>query len=258
MSSSAARALRILAAVGDSGRSMGVTEIARTIGTAPGTAFRGLDALQRAGLLLRHVSAPRYGLGPAALGLRQALLARFPIRDMCLPYLRQLASASGEATSLQGRIGWYAVRLATAPGTAEVTSAANLGAAQPLSVDAAGRAILAFLEPNHTTRHFAWSSARGFASQAALERDLAAIRTRGYAQDGAGQSAMAFPIRLRYQAFASVAIEGSGRAGAAAKTGSVRQWGEIVRAIEAIVRANPALAHSPFEHLDPDEIVLAS
>ncbi len=106
---------------------MGVSEIARAIGTAPGTAFRGLDALQRAGLLARHPSMPRYGLGPTASGLRQTLLALFPIRDVCLPYLRQLASASGEATSLHVRIGWYSARIATAPGTAEVTSAANSG-----------------------------------------------------------------------------------------------------------------------------------
>ena len=253
MSSSAARALRILAAVGDSGRPMGVTEIARAIGTAPGTAFRGLDALQRAGLLVRHASAPRYGLGPAALGLRQTLLALFPIRDVCLPYLRQLASASGEATSLHVRIGWYSARIATAPGTAEVTSAASLGAAQSLSADAAGRAILAFLERNQAAQQFAWASARGIAVPAALERDLAAIRARGYAQ-GRGEGGVAFPICLRDQAFASVAVEGSGPLEAA----PLREWGEIAHAIQAVVSANPAFARQPFQHLDPDEIVLPS
>jgi len=38
MSSSARRALKILAAVGEPGRPMGVTEIARALGIAPGTA----------------------------------------------------------------------------------------------------------------------------------------------------------------------------------------------------------------------------
>jgi DNA-binding IclR family transcriptional regulator len=236
---------------------MGVTEIARAIGTAPGTAFRGLDALQRAGLLARHASAPRYGLGPAALGLRQTLLTLFPIREMCLPYLRQLASAAGETTSLHVRIGWYAVRFATAPGTAEVTSAANLGAAQFLSAGIAGRAILAGLERNQAARYLAWASARGLARPAALERDLAAIRVRGYAQGG-GDGAIAFPIRLWDQAFASVAIEGFSPGAAAAKTAPLREWSEIVGAIEAVVRANPALARSPFEHLEPDEIMLPS
>ena len=128
MSSSAKRALKILAAVGHSGRAMGVTEIARALGVAPGTAFRGLDALQRANLLARHPALPRYVLGPSALGLRQSLLSLFPIRDVCLPYLRQLASASGETSSLHVRIGWYAARIATAPGAAEMTSGASSAA----------------------------------------------------------------------------------------------------------------------------------
>src|SRR5215510_15063041 len=100
MSSSAKRALKLLAAVGESGRPMGVTEIARTLGIAPGTAFRGLDALQSASLLSRDPSAPRFILGPAALGLRQTLLSLFRIRDVCVPYLRQLSSKSGETSSL--------------------------------------------------------------------------------------------------------------------------------------------------------------
>ena len=257
MSSSARRALKILAAVGDSGRPLGVTEIARALGIAPGTAFRGLDALQRANLLARQPSAPRYGLGPAALGLRQSLLSLFRIRELCLPYLRQLSSASGETSSLHVRIGWYAARIATAPGTAEVTSGASLSGAQLLSADVPGRAILAHLGRSQVARHLAWATARGIVIQAGLERELAAIRARGFAH-GSSLGAMAFPIRKADQAFAAVAIEGSGVAGTASKNDPVPEWRETARAIERLVRANPALSHQPFEHFDPDEVILPS
>src|SRR5215510_15291327 len=106
MSSSAKRALKLLAAVGETGRPMGVTEIARSLGIAPGTAFRGLDALQSAGLLARQPLSSGFVLGPATLGLRHSLLSLFRIRDVCLPYLHQLASASGDASALHVRIGW--------------------------------------------------------------------------------------------------------------------------------------------------------
>ena len=256
MSSSAKRALKILAAVGTSGRSMGVTEIARAVGTAPGTAFRGLDALQRAGLLARHPSAPRYVLGPAALGLRQTLLSQFRIRDVCLPYLRQLASATGETSSLHVRIGWYAARIATSPGAGEVTSGAILRGAERLSADFVGRAILAHLEKSEIGRHLGWLSANGVKSPAGLERELAAIRGRGFAQGSHGrESGLAFPIRKLDQAFASVAIEGSGFA---SKMALIPECEEVARAIEAVVRANPALSHQPFEQIDPDVIVLPS
>ncbi len=128
-----------------------------------------------------------------------------------------------------------------------------LGTAQLLSADSGGRAILAFLERNQAVRYLAWASSRGIAIPVTLERDLAAIRARGYAQ-GSGEGGVAFPILLRDQSFASVAIEGLGPLEAA----PLREWGEIVRAVQAVVSANPALARQPFQHLDPDEVVLPS
>jgi DNA-binding IclR family transcriptional regulator len=259
MSSSARRALKILAAVGDSGRPMGVSEIARALDIAPGTAFRGLDALIRANLVARHPAAPRYVLGSSALALRQSLLSLFRIRDVCLPYLHQLASASGETSSLHVRIGWYAARIATAPGAGEVTSGASLEGAQPLSAGFCGLAILAHLDRREAARHLAWLSARGLDRPAGIERELAAIRARGFARGAApGPLGIALPIRKSDQAVAAIAVEGPGFAGAASKAGPPAEWCDIARAIEALLRANPALAHQPFEHLDPDEILLAS
>jgi DNA-binding IclR family transcriptional regulator len=101
-------------------------------------------------------------------------------------------------------------------------------------------------------------SAHGVKLPAGLERELAAIRARGFAHGSNGrESGLAFPIRKLDQAFASVAIEGSGYV-AAAKAAPVPEWQEIARAIEAVVRANPALGNQPFQHIDPDVIVLPS
>ena len=257
MSSSARRALKLLAAIGESGQPMGVTEIARTLGIAPGTAFRGLDALQNAGLLTRHPSAPRFVLGPAALGLRQGLLAQFRIRDVCLPYLRQLASASGETSSLHVRIGWYVSRIAVAPGTAEVTSGAILKGTQLLSAEPSGRTILAHIPRNQLARFLAWATARGIVIPASLERELAALRARGFAASSPPDTgAVAFVIRKSDQAFASVVLEGPGLPGAALSSERIAECRAIAGAIEALVRVNPDIGRQPFEHIDPDEIVL--
>lgn len=257
MSSSAKRALKILAAVGETGRPMGVTEVARVLGITPGTAFRGLDALQSAGLLTRHPSAPRFVLGPAALGLRQSLLSLFRIGDISLPYLRQLASASGETSSLHVRIGWYAARAAIAPGSAEVTSGAIPKGAQPLSAEPSGRAILAHLPPNQVARFLAWATARGIVIPASLERELAALRARGFAASSPPDSgAVAFAIRKSDQAFASVALEGPGLPGDALSSERIAECRAIAGAIEALVRVNPDIGRQPFEHIDPDDIVL--
>src|SRR5262249_60989271 len=145
MMSSAGRALRILETVGAAERPLGRPETGQALGIPAGTAFRGLDALERAGYLARFQASPKFVLGKRVSALRQSLLARFPIRDVTAPYLRQLAFASGETVSLTVRLGWHGLRIATASGTNEVTSSAPLGGVRPLAEGLAGRAILAWL-----------------------------------------------------------------------------------------------------------------
>jgi IclR family acetate operon transcriptional repressor len=255
MSSSAKRALKILAAVGESGRPMGVTEIARTLNIAPGTAFRSLDALQTAHLLARDPRAPRYALGSAALGLRQSLLAQFRIRDVATPYLRQLASATGETCSLHVRIGWYAACVATAHGSTEMTADVTAVGVQALSAHAAGRAILAHITHNQIDRYRAWATARGIVIPKTLERELGVIRARGFVLGApSATNPVAFPILKADQAFAALSLD----RGEAPSNQPPAEAREIARALAALVRANPALAHQPFEHFDPDEVVLPS
>jgi DNA-binding IclR family transcriptional regulator len=258
MSSSAKRALKILGTLGESGRPMGVTEIARTVDEAPGTVFRSLDALQRGGLVARHQSVARYAQGPAALAIRQRLLSMFPIRDTCLPFLRQLASLSGESTSLHVRIGWHAARVLTVPGSGEVTSTSRLAAVQVLSRGYAGLAILAHLNAADVARHFAWAAGSDAQTDRAIRRELVAIRRRGYARGLPPEAGIAFPIREQDQAFAAISIDSPDAAVMAREDRHKQKWCEVISAIENLVRANPTLADQPFQHLDPDEVLLPS
>ena len=248
MSSSARRALRILETVGAAERPLGATEIGRALGISAGTVFRGLDALERAGFLARFQASPKFVLGKSVAALRQNLLARFPIRDVCAPYLRQLAFASGETASLTVRLGWHGLRIAAAPGTNEVTSAPPLGAVRPLGEGCAGRAILAFLDPDAPDAK-------------PLARELAAIRRRGFATEetafARGRAGVAFPLRRDGQAIAAIAIDGPvvDLARPAAHD-DLPRWREIIASVERLAQARPALFTGPFDHLDPNDIVL--
>ena len=248
MSTSAARALRILETVGAAERPLGPTEIGRTLGISAGTAFRGLDALERAGWLARFQASPKFVLGKSVAALRQNLLARFPIRDVTAPYLRQLAFASGETVSLTVRLGRHGLRISSAPGTNEVTSAPPLGAVRPLGEGCAGRAILAHLAPD-------------VPEAGRLARALAEIRQRGFATEetafARGRAALAFPLRRDGQAIAAIAIEGPvvDLENPAAHD-DLPRWREIIRSVERLAQARPALFAGPFDHLDPDDIVL--
>ncbi len=263
MSSSARRALRILEAVGAAERPVGATEVGRALGLSAGTVFRGLDALERAGYVARFQASARYVLGASVGGLRQTLLAQFPIRDICMPYLRQLAFASGETASLTVRLGWYGVRIAAAPGTNEVTSSPPLGAARLLSDGGACRAILALLGSAGAVDFSAWGRAHGKSvpEKKALDRDLKAIRERGFAVEetafARGRAALALPVRGGDQAVAAIAVEGPVLDLRRPESHpELPHWREIVRSVERLVQARPALLAGPFDHLDPATIVL--
>jgi DNA-binding IclR family transcriptional regulator len=264
MSSSARRALRILQTLGSGDRPLGVTEIARRLGIPAGTVFRGLDALERAGYVARYQASSRYVLGGAVAQLRQHLLAHFPMRDICMPYLRQLAFASGETTSLSVPVGWYAVRIAAAPGTNEVTSSAPLGQVRTLATDAAGRAILAFLPRAKAMSFATWAARHGHRSPvlSTLAAELRAIRERGFAVEetafARGHAALAMPICDADRAIAAISVEGPVLdLGDPAYHTDLARWIDIVRPFEHLIRARPMLFANPFDHLDPDGIVLA-
>ena len=159
MSSSARRALRILETVGAAERPLGATEIGRALGISAGTVVSRPRCARARRLCWRASSRRRNSCSARRVAaLRQNLLARFPIRDVCMPYLRQLAFASGETASLTVRLGWYGVRIAAAPGTNEVTSAPPLGAVRPLGEGCASRAILAVLAPGAAADYAAWGA----------------------------------------------------------------------------------------------------
>jgi DNA-binding IclR family transcriptional regulator len=260
MSSSTRRALHILEQVGAAEHPLGATEIGRALGISAGTVFRGLDALERAGYVGRFQSSAKFVLGKTVGALRQNLFARFAIRDICMPYLRQLAFASGETASLTVRLGWYGVRIAAAPGTNEVTSSPPLGAVRLLGEGCASRAILASLGPGAAADYAAWGRRhkKPMPDLKALARALADIRRRGFATEetafARGRAALAFALTGGGPA---IAIEGPvlDLARPDAHEG-LPQWREIVQSVERLVQARPALFAGPFDHLDPDDIVL--
>lgn len=234
MSSSAARALRVLDEIAASDRPLGLSEIARALSLPAGTVFRSLDALSRAGLVARYRESSRYVTGPVAEQLHRSVIARFPMREVCLPYLRQLASISGEAVSLHVPAGWYAVRICSVPGTGEVMTSGARGAAGPLHESPAGQAILAGLPKSGLAAYRKWSkSAPGHPRRS-----------------GKGREETVFPVRADQRVIAAISID-------APFTPSGEQLSacrNVIANVEALALAQPALFAGPFSHLSADAI----
>jgi IclR family acetate operon transcriptional repressor len=253
MSSSARRALKVLVEIGAAERPLGVTEIARRLRLAPGTVFRSLDALQKSGYTARYQSSARYVLGPSALGLRQTVFTQFALRDVALPYLRQLASATGESAALIMGLGWYGIRVAIARGSNEITSAAQLGPVGPLARHYGTRPLLSFSSEADLVRYQSWERRERqlppFPNLTALLRD---IRDQGFAREDGNRAGIAVPVYVGDTVLASLALEGPVAGDDNART----LLQEAAAAIAQVVAARPAAFAHPFAHLDPDSVQL--
>ena len=263
MISSALRGLRILEQVGHASGPIGVTELSRLLDEAPGTVFRGLNALEGGGYIERFQSSSSYVLGPVTNQLHRNLLSRFVMRDFSLPYLDQIAFATGETASFIMPVGWYSLRLASAPGANDVHSASPVGEIQVLERTCAGRAILAGLPGEKLEAYLAWPgrTGAGIRPAKALRATLQTIGNRGFALEqtpfAPGRAAAAFAVRRGSKAIAAIAIEGPVlNADNPGDHDDLERWKEIVDSLEGAVRDCSATIEGPFAHLDPASITL--
>ena len=255
----------ILRLISTAEQPLSATEIGRTLDLSTTTAHRGLMTLERAGYVARHQLSARYVLGRMSRRLLQSFFARFALHGFAIPYMRQLAIATGETVSLCVQVGWYAVRIASVKGTKEIIHTGPVGEVRDLDDGLAGRALLAFLPEAERQRFLA---ARGRApspaGRRALDAALAEARATGVATEASaaqpGWAAVAFALRSGPDAaVGAIAIEGPVLRLGGRKRGA--EWTELaatVAQMEALIRANPARFDNPYGHLDPAVIELPS
>jgi DNA-binding IclR family transcriptional regulator len=246
-------------------RPLSATEVGRRLKLSTTTAHRGLQTLERAGYVARHQLSALYVLGAMSRRLLQSFFSRFPLHGFAIPYMRQLAIATGETVSLFVRVGWYAVRIASVKGTKEIIHTGPTGEVRDLDDGAAGLALLAFMPADERKRFFGEFKPRlSGTKRRALEAEITEIRERGFAieefQSHPGWASAAFALRASADAaVGAIAIEGPVLKLGAKKPGA--DWIELTQSVaqmEALVRANPSRFSNPYGHLDPAEIKLPS
>jgi DNA-binding IclR family transcriptional regulator len=239
---------------------LGVADLARELSLTTSTAHRLLVTLSDAGFADRDTSGAKYELGFHAHALAHAVFRQHPLRQAALPALARVASESGETTSLDVRVGWMTVRMASVEGWREIHAATRLGEIAQLGEHASGRAVLAGIGGESVARYLDWEAGRSAGRAGARSRSreiraaLTEIADRGFAHETASEGVgaqLAFPIRAGGGAPAALVVEGSGPAAAAGRT-LVKRCLKVVGDLERLLAAEPQLARGPFDHLDPD------
>jgi DNA-binding IclR family transcriptional regulator len=194
----AAAVLRLLA--GGTGL-LGVGEIARSLGLAKGTAHGIVRTLHHVGFVEQDHVSGKYRLGAALLHLGTSYLDVNELRSRAINWADPLAARSGEAVRVGALLDGQVLVVHHVFRPDNTLQTLEVGALLPPHATALGKALLAFdanasatladtLEPY--TR-------RTVVGPAAVVRELAAIRTAGWAAEVEewilGEAGIAAPIR---------------------------------------------------------------
>ncbi len=153
-----------------------LTDAAARLGVAPSTAHRLLAALVHRDFAVQ-LPDRRYGPGPV-LGAPVAPVPSSHLRDTALPHLRRLVAEQGESAHLVVLAGAQTRFVATVECDAVLRVGDRTGRTLPAHRSAAGKALLAGLDPGALAAVLARLQP---AEAERAHRELRAVRRRGFA-----------------------------------------------------------------------------
>lgn len=175
--------LRIVAAAQE--RGVRLVDVVNATGLNRPTAHRLLQVLVEEGAAERDAGTRRYLIGGDVSLMGLARSARFPIRSIAAPFLRELSESEGDTSFITIRNGNESVCLARHPGGYPIkVLSIEVGARRPLGVGVSGLVLLADLPEDEVDAVMVRNSQRLKALR--LDRDfiaarLAETRATGYA-----------------------------------------------------------------------------
>ena len=196
------RAARILKALAGGPGRLGVSELSERLGLAKGTVHGLLRTLQQHGLVEQHADSDKYQLGPELLKLSSQYLDLSELRARSLVWSERLAERTEEAVrvAVPHERGMLVVHHVFRPDT--TLQILEVGSVLPLHATALGKAVLAYLDGDRVAElldgELVRLTGRTHVQRAALKRELAAARDRGYADEREeavlGEAGVAAPI----------------------------------------------------------------
>jgi IclR family acetate operon transcriptional repressor len=206
---SVARALALLDLLAANERGLGVNELARRISVSASTASRLLATLEAGGLVERAAEGGPFRLGRRLVALADRVLARLDVRELARPVLLGLVQRTGETATLSVSGVDGAITIDFVPSPASVASMARLGRPSVAHATATGKVMLAYDGERYPPeRKLTPFTERTITDRRALDAELQAVRSRGYAESfgerEADLGAIAAPIFDRTGALAAI------------------------------------------------------
>jgi DNA-binding IclR family transcriptional regulator len=181
------RGLRLLQLFGESPHGLAAKQVAASSRLPVSTVHRFLVNLEGAGFL--HCGGDGvYRLGIACFAIGQAALSQLDIRQVSLPYLRELNRQTRETIHLTVRHGLSAVYVEKLDSPEQLRIYSRIGAAVPLYCTAVGKVMLAYMPDEERDRVLPQLALKRLTPNTAgslqeLKAELYRVRKNGYACD---------------------------------------------------------------------------
>ncbi len=215
---SVANAARMLREFGKGERELGVTELSRRLGIGKSTAHRLAHTLAHERLLDQDPETGAYRLGLAVYELGISVSAGMDLHHAATPVLEQLRNMTRETIQVAVLDGREVIYVERHESPQALRIFGRVGHRNWAHCTSTGKLLLAYLPQESLERTLdGWLLERRtpytIADQAALRKDLAAIRTRGWAENvnesEVGAASVAAPIRNVFgEVVAAVSIVG--------------------------------------------------
>lgn len=185
--SSVANALRLLKAFSDDEYEIGISALAQRLGLAKSTVHRLAATVIQAGMLEQNPETGRYRLGLALFELGSLVRRKMDVSTEAKPFLKVLREKTGETVHLAILDQASVLYVNKIESGQAIRMSTSVGARAPVHCTADGKALLAFqpeaLIDQITRNGLPALTPNTITELKALQRDLAAVRARGYAID---------------------------------------------------------------------------
>lgn len=181
------RGLRMLQLMGQAGRGLPASEIAKLSALPVSTVHRFLVNLEAGGFLAKD-ELNNYHLGVACVSLGQAAREQLDVRKASFAHLEQLNRSTRETVHLTVRHKLTAVYIEKMESPEPLRIHSRIGASVPLYCTAVGKVMLAYLDPEEQERVVNELELRRFTENTVgsiqeLKAQLARVRKDGFACD---------------------------------------------------------------------------
>lgn len=171
----------------DVSRGLTLTELSRLLAMHRTTLFRFLTTLHARGYVDRDPVTDRYTLGVRSLMLASSFLDNLEVRQVARPILTSLCEEKQELVHLTIMDNGEVVTIERVESKQPVALHTEVGVRRPAYCTAAGKAILAFLEPSGVdeilARGLPYITPHTITSPDVLRQQLVAVRRDGFAVD---------------------------------------------------------------------------